>query len=413
MRILPNRFAHSWWHHQLATALETWRRERRSVALPLGFLLGTAVSLLLHAYLSAQCLWPAWGLLATSVLLAALLGVWVLAVVVRALTVERLAAKRTAQLSRANANLGREVAERLQANQALERRTRDLARSNAELEQFAYIASHDLQEPLRITSGYCELLRVRYGDRLDEKGRAFLASALDSAQRMQRLIDGLLEFSRLGWNAVGARPLPLGPVVDEALGNLELSMNDSGAMVHVVPLPVVLGDHSRLTQLFQNLIGNAVKFRGNEPPQVRIAWMRRGNEAVVSVADNGIGMETDHFERIFVVFQRLHTHTEYPGTGIGLAICKKIVELHGGRIWVESEPGRGSTFRFTLPLPADVAVRIQNPACGNDSLNPERGTREAGLATVMTTADCLPTADCQLAPADCQLPTERPVECVR
>ncbi|HEV3022808.1 MAG TPA: histidine kinase dimerization/phospho-acceptor domain-containing protein, partial [Pirellulales bacterium] len=209
MRILPHRFAHSWLQQQFATALEAWRRERRSVALPLGFLLGTAVSLVLHAYLNAQGPWPAWALLATGVLLAGLVGVWVLAVVVRALTVERLAAKRTAQLSRANANLGREVAERLQSNQALERRTRDLARSNAELEQFAYIASHDLQEPLRITSGYCELVRVRYGDRLDEKGRAFLASALDSTQRMQRLIDGLLEFSRLGWNAVGGDPLPL------------------------------------------------------------------------------------------------------------------------------------------------------------------------------------------------------------
>jgi PAS domain S-box-containing protein len=238
---------------------------------------------------------------------------------------------------------------RKQAEQALAHHAQELARSNAELEQFAYVASHDLQEPLRMVASYTQLLARRYRGKLDSDADEFIHFAVDGATRMQALIQDLLTYSRVGSRGKEFGPVELEAVFDRAVANLQRAIDESGTVVTPDPLSTVRGDDAQLVQLFQNLIGNAVKFRGSAPPQVRIGVMAQDNEWTFSVQDNGIGIESEYVDRIFVIFQRLHGHGEYPGTGIGLAICKKIVERHGGRIGVESQPGRGSTFFFTLP----------------------------------------------------------------
>ncbi len=246
----------------------------------------------------------------------------------------------------------RDVTERRHAERALTEQARELSRSNADLEQFAYVASHDLQEPLRMVASYTQLLARRYGDRLDEDAHEFIGYAVDGVQRMQALINDLLAYSRAGSRAVALEPVELDAVLDRVLANLGPAVEDAGATVTRDPLPTVAGDAGQLAQVLQNLVANAMKFRGQEPPRVHVSAARgEGGEWTVSVADNGIGIAPEFVDRIFVIFQRLHNRAEYEGTGIGLSICKKIVERHGGRIWVESAPGAGAAFLFTLRAP--------------------------------------------------------------
>lgn len=243
----------------------------------------------------------------------------------------------------------RDISERKQAEAELLQTAQELARSNQDLEQFAYVASHDLQEPLRAVGGCVQILQRRYQDRLDERADELIAHAVDGVHRMQKLIDDLLTYSRVSTRGKAFEPCDTGAVLRLVLDNLQASLKDAGATVTHDDLPVVRGDAAQLAHLFQNLLGNAVKFRGQAPPLVRVGARRAGAEWIFSVRDNGIGIAPEYLERIFDIFQRLHTREEYPGTGIGLALCKKIVERHRGRIWAESEPGRGATFHFTLP----------------------------------------------------------------
>ena len=235
------------------------------------------------------------------------------------------------------------------ANEQLTRKAEELARSNAELEQFAYVASHDLQEPLRMVSSYTQLILRRYGEKLDGDAKEFMDFIVDGAARMKRLIEDLLAYSRVGTRGKEFKPAEAEGALQKAIVNLRAAIEESSAVVTHDPLPTVCADDTQLAQLFQNLIGNALKFRGTAAPHVHVSAEDRGDEWVFGVQDNGIGIEAQYFERIFMVFQRLHVKTEYPGTGIGLAICKKVVDRHGGRIWVESQPGHGSRFCFALP----------------------------------------------------------------
>ena len=236
---------------------------------------------------------------------------------------------------------------------ALEKQTQELTRSNAELEQFAYVASHDLQEPLRMVSSYVQLLARRYKDKLDQDGNDFIEFAVDGANRMQKLINDLLAYSRIGTHGKAFKLTGCSRVLKRALGNLEIAIMESEAIVEHDHLPTVMCDGLQLTQVFQNLINNAIKFRKEQTPHIRISAKEEGDEWVFSVCDNGIGIDLKYAERIFIVFQRLHNRSQYPGTGIGLAICKKIVERHSGRIWMESQIGKGATFFFSIPKRGD------------------------------------------------------------
>jgi len=246
-----------------------------------------------------------------------------------------------------NVDLEQRVADR---TAELAERAKDLARSNGELQQFAYVASHDLQEPLRMVASFTQLLAKRYSDKLDDDAREFINYAVDGAKRMQTLISDLLSYSRVGTQGKAFELVHCDAVLDRVLKSLQLAIEDTGAVITREPLPAVAGDSIQLTQLFQNLLTNAIKFHGKKPPLVQISTENNGSMWKIAVRDNGIGISPEHADRIFVIFQRLHTKTEYPGTGIGLAICKKIVERHGGRIWVEASPGGGSTFFFTIPV---------------------------------------------------------------
>jgi signal transduction histidine kinase len=226
----------------------------------------------------------------------------------------------------------------------------DLARSNRDLEQFAYVASHDLQEPLRMVATYTQLLAERYQGKLDSEADKYIHYAVDGALRMQKLVQDLLAFSRVGREGVALKSNDCNAVLQTSLKNLGAAIQESGAIVEHVQLPEVMADNSQLVLVFQNLIGNAIKFRGSEPPVIRVSAEEKGKEWIFSVEDNGIGIPAEHRENVFVIFRRLHTRAEYAGNGIGLSICKKIIEQHGGRIWVESEPGHGSIFRFTVPI---------------------------------------------------------------
>lgn len=245
--------------------------------------------------------------------------------------------------------VARDITERKLAEESLKRVAQELARSNAELEQFAYVASHDLQEPLRMITGYLQLISRRYKGQIDKDADEFIDYAVEGSRRMQQLITDLLAYSRVGTRGKALQPTELGRVLESALANLRHAVESSGAAVTSEPLPVVQGDSVQLIQLLQNLIGNAIKFRRNGiPPRIHVSAQEEDGTWHVRVQDNGIGMDRQYWQRVFIIFQRLHTRESYPGTGIGLAICQKIVERHGGRIWVESESGAGSTFHFTL-----------------------------------------------------------------
>jgi PAS domain S-box-containing protein len=253
-------------------------------------------------------------------------------------------------LLRGFGKITRDITERRRADERLAKTMEELKRSNDELGQFAYVASHDLQEPLRMVASYTQLLAQRYKGRLDSDADEFIAFAVDGCNRMQGLIQDLLSYSRAGSNAEPLREISCEDALEKTLKNLHATIQDSGAMVTHDSLPNIMMDETQLVQLLQNLIGNAIKYRAAEPPQVHVSATRNGsNEWVFFVRDNGMGMEPQYFERIFILFQRLHGQKEFAGTGIGLAMCKKIVDRLGGRIWVESQPTKGSTFYFALP----------------------------------------------------------------
>ncbi|MEG4230910.1 response regulator [Microcoleus sp. Pol11C3] len=251
-------------------------------------------------------------------------------------------------LQEQNLLLQQEISNRQRAESALLKSNQELARSNAELEQFAYVASHDLQAPLATIASYAQLLEKRYKDQLDSQAIKFIGNIVQGCTRMQSLIDDLLEYSRVGRSQKPFQITDCNYAVEQALANLQGVIRQTQAVVTYSELPAVMGDISQLVQLFQNLVSNAIKYRHDVPPVVHITACKHEKDWLFSVSDNGIGIATQHRERIFQIFQRLHTQREYSGTGIGLAICQKIVERHGGCIWVESEPEQGSTFHFTL-----------------------------------------------------------------
>ena len=242
----------------------------------------------------------------------------------------------------------RDVTRQKKAEQALKELADELARSNTDLQQFAFAASHDLQEPLRAVAGCTQILQKRYADKLDARADELIEEAVQGATRMQSLVNDLLEFSRVGSRGQPLKRVDARQSLEDALHNLAVTIRESGAVVTHDPMPEVLADATQLAVVFQNLVANAIKFRGDQRPEIHVGAERRPGEWRFFIRDNGIGIEPQYFERIFLVFQRLHTRKESPGTGIGLALCKRNVERHGGRIWVESEVGKGSTFYFTI-----------------------------------------------------------------
>ncbi|MET9927487.1 MULTISPECIES: ATP-binding protein [unclassified Streptomyces] len=269
-------------------------------------------------------------------------------------------------------DMRRRLVDELDATQSREtllaEQTEELRRSNSELEQFAYVASHDLQEPLRKVASFCQLLEKRYGKELDDRGKQYIAFAVDGAKRMQVLINDLLTFSRVGRVHEGWKPVDLGRSLDRALGNLTVAIEESGAVVeHPEELPELLGDSTALTMVWQNLIGNAVKFRRADVEcRITVTCVREDESWQLTVSDNGIGIAPEFADKVFVIFQRLHARDEYEGTGIGLALCRKIIEFHGGRIWLDAEPGEGTRIHFTLPAqpeaPQHTTAELLAPA---------------------------------------------------
>jgi PAS domain S-box-containing protein len=262
---------------------------------------------------------------------------------------EDLVQQRTGELEATVEHLRKEIENRQLAEVALMHTADELRRSNAELEQFAYVASHDLQEPLRAVGGYVRLLEHRFPNQVDAKVREYIEGAVEGANRMQQQITDLLALSRVGSGGLKPEWTDLAAPLKTALHNLQFAIRSTEAKVTSDPLPTLPVDAGQMAQLLQNLIANALKFRGDDPPEVHVGAREEKDDWVIWVQDNGIGIDPQYFVRIFQVFQRLHTRRKHPGTGIGLAICKKIVERHGGRIWVESEPGKGATFYFSIP----------------------------------------------------------------
>ncbi|MDA1052877.1 MAG: ATP-binding protein [Planctomycetota bacterium] len=248
----------------------------------------------------------------------------------------------------------RDITDRKRAERELERYAAELGRSNEELQQFSYVVSHDLKSPLRTVAGFCKILQEDCEGQLGEQADEHLQHILQGVGRMQRIIDDLLEYSRVRKGDKPAKPVDLAQIFDQAVSNLQADIQEGEAVVTCDKLPTLTANRSQMLRLFQNLMGNAVKFRGQQPPEVHVSAKQERDGWLFSVRDNGIGLDGNQLERIFEVFTRLHPAHEYCGTGIGLSICKKIVELHGGRIWVESEPGKGSVFYFTISNSADT-----------------------------------------------------------
>jgi PAS domain S-box-containing protein len=254
-----------------------------------------------------------------------------------------------------------DISDRKEANEARARYAAELERSNRELEQFAYVASHDLQEPLRMVASYVQLLAKDYAGRLDPEADVYIDYAVDGAHRMQRLIDDLLAFSRIGTRGGELAAVDCNAVIQDVQHSLHVAVEETGATITAAPLPTIIADRGQIYQLFQNLVANAIKFHGAAPPAIHISATRQTRGWIFTIRDNGIGIDPQYFGRIFVIFQRLHSRAQYSGTGIGLAICKKIVECHGGRIWVESAPGEGATFCFCLPDRQAPGPALRNP----------------------------------------------------
>ena len=256
--------------------------------------------------------------------------------------------KRTEELDKANKRLKIEIEDHKKTEIKLEKYLAELKRSNKELQQFAYVASHDLQEPLRMVASFTQLLEKKYKGQLDSDADEFIKYAVDGAQRMQLLINDLLAYSRVSTRGEEFQLVDLDKAFNESLQNLKMSIDENEAKITIDPLPTIVADQIQIIQLFQNLVGNAIKFRGDETPEIHMAAEEGEDEWIFRVIDNGIGIDSQHSQRIFRVFQRLHERDKYPGTGIGLSICEKIVERHGGYIWVDSKPGNGSAFCFTI-----------------------------------------------------------------
>jgi signal transduction histidine kinase len=244
-------------------------------------------------------------------------------------------------------------------NAELNKTLSELKRSNEELQQFAYVASHDLQEPLRMISSYTQLLERKYKDKLDEKAKMYIDYAVDGAERMQSLINDLLAFSRVTTKGEKFKKTDLNKILKNVLLNLATSISENNAQINTETMPTINVDEGQINRVFQNLIANAIKFKGDNDPVVNIKVEKQDQTYVFSVKDNGIGIDKKFFDKIFIIFQRLHTRRDYPGTGIGLAICKRIINRHGGEIWIESEPGKGSEFKFSLPLNPKAKINEQ------------------------------------------------------
>jgi light-regulated signal transduction histidine kinase (bacteriophytochrome) len=306
------------------------------------------------------------------------------------------------------ADLGTVRRARLQmeeANRRLEQQAEELSRSNRDLEQFAYVASHDLQEPLRKVASFCQLLQRRYAGQLDERADQYILFAVDGAQRMQRLINDLLAFSRIGRITTGFTEVDLDQVVTDSAAQLNWRREQVEGEITWSGLPTVRGEEPLLSALFTNLISNSLKFRHpDRPPRVRLAAERVGDEWQISCSDNGIGIQPEYADKIFVIFQRLHPKDEYPGTGIGLAIVKKIIEYHGGRVWLDPDHREGTLIRFTLPVLATRADAGSETGSGSGSdLEAEPGAGPAVEPTVEATpprqAEPASAAVPQLTPA--------------
>jgi light-regulated signal transduction histidine kinase (bacteriophytochrome) len=315
---------------------------------PAALLVPVVLGALLYAGERAGWFGPAVGY---ALLVATTIGACVGLVLFYARRIDRAEAERRraeAESAEAAPALAQRAVDLERANAELAAAKTQLERSNEELQRFATVASHDLRDPLRVVSGFAELLARRYGDQLEGEGVRFLDAITNGVARMDELIADLLDYARAGRGDTPREPVDLGVVVADVLANLEVAIGESNGVVNVDPLPTVTGDPRGLRQLFQNLIANAIKFGGDEPPRVSIWAADVPGGWRVTIRDNGIGIEPADAERIFGMFTRLHSAERYPGTGVGLAVCQRIVEVHGGRIWVEHAPGRGSQFMFTL-----------------------------------------------------------------